>query len=741
MFDYLETRRDDEHFAVRLEEAKKEMDTLLLKTSRTVAEVRMGVPLHFYPSAVPGRVEPVTPTSPGDPLRPPQTQTDLARSVASAELSQWTRSHLPGLIASLVEAQVQQHLTNLRESVEELRVREAKIEKAAKDVAEQVRVHRLDMHTAFAAAQSEMQRAMEEHQRGVDRKIEAWAAELRRVQEDVLAQRRQGVSAGDRQERQISEALQRQQAHVQEAIEALEHEFQEWRQKTSRASLKEARGLQAQHRTLENHVAQFQGMLASVADMVTHSTADVRHLMEDAVSRSSEVRLCRRDVNRLEMLVQCSSLHTALLTGGTGPSDAKGNSTPSSVSPALFNHLTQEMARLSDSLYTTVSRIDGLDRQIQHIEMAVAQGVRVGGGQNTNHSRMRGVDDESLYCRSFVSTRRPSSSHLSNATGSHGYRASTGFTSAPSLSEYDDNADVTPTYSSAAENQFTTTSVDQVPTTQPSRVSHAPGRGNASGTSRPRVPLTLSSSAPTHSTYDLQLSHHLRSGSSNAEGSAVDSQSIPVMVSDSRLERSVVDDEMIRQSAAAGISLRRPQQRGVSLRDPLVETIESDAHQGGVAKPTASKSTLHGMPGFDAAIHSSLRASEYAAHSPAERYVAASLSASLSLATSGLDATRLAETPSPPIADSEGAAVAGEGSVKNRKGSSDHRERSIVEAANSPEDSYVSDAPAADLDDSAVKSADPFRRETWRTAQYTPAKGSDSESERENLAMARSALD
>ncbi|CAG9582710.1 conserved hypothetical protein [Leishmania major strain Friedlin] len=749
MSSYLAARRDDERFTVRLEEVNKEMDGLLLKTSRTrheldrsAAEVHMGVPLHFHPCDVAGRVH-LAPSDPAGsgPGRLP-ARDDLARSLVLAELSQWSRSHLPSLVARLVEDQVQQQLLSLRDSAEEVRARQAKVEKAARDAAEQVRAHRADMHAAFSAAREETQRDMEEHQRTVKRQLAAWGEELRRVREDVLTWKQQSTNAGDRQEQRISEALQRQQAHVQEAFETLECEMQRWRQTTSRAVHKEAEELRAQHHALEHLVAQIQGMMTSTADMVAHCAAETQRLMEHAVSRSSEVRVCRRDVNRLEMLVRCSSLQTVLPTASTGSNGVNDNSTASPAASVVLNRLTPEMARFSDSLHAIVARIDGLDRDVRQLEMAVTRGTTASCGQSSYHGSMRVMDEESLYGRNFPSTRRPSYSHLSNATGLRGHPASSGFARMPSLLGCDESANVNPTHSGAAANKTGATCVALVSSAQPVGAGGAPGRGHSGAAglgAQPSLTPLMSASPP--SAMHHPSKSHLSSSSLRFEGDASDSHPMPAVVSESHSAPHAGINEVILRGVAVEAGAQRPPQHRAPPGGIIpVETGESDTWRGVAAKPTAAKSAARSTSLPEVSVDASQILREDALHSLTHQRNVSSRSASSSLSAGNADATFLVQRPCSSLAESDAVSVAEEGALPTHSGAN-HEESPVVATPHSPVDSYVSDTPAADLDDSKANSASVSKSDTREAARYTPAQANDSESERDNQVIVRSALD
>ncbi|KAG5492234.1 hypothetical protein GH5_01144 [Leishmania sp. Ghana 2012 LV757] len=743
---YIKARREDERFTARLEEVNKELDGLLLKTSRarheldrTATEVRMGVPLHVYPRDVSCRVDLSPSTSAGDPLGQPQVRDGLAHNAAPVELSPWARSHLSSLVAPLVEAQMQQQLRILRDSIEELRARQGKVEKAAMDATEQAGVHHEDMCAAFAAAQEATKRDMKEHRQDVKRLISACDEELQRLREDVLAMKRQSVSNGDRQEQQMSEALRRQQAHVQGMLETLEHELRRWRQMMSRSVQKEMQELQAQHRTLENRVAQAEVMLRNTADMAAHCTEEVRRLMEEAVVRSSEVRVCRRDVNRLEILVQCSSMQTAMLTGEAGSSNAVDNNTSPHAVPVV-NRLIQDVARLSDCLHAVMGRVDCLDRHVRQLEMAVARGTSVSCGQSTHHGSMRGVDEESSYGRSFASTCRPSYSHLSNATGLRGHRASAGFAGAPSPSVCNDSVDATPIRSGAAENKVSTTSIAFVSAAQQVGVGGAPDGGHpGTACSTVQMPRThLMPTSPPSTIYRLPTPH--LGSSMRFEDDADDSPPIPVMIGGASSAPSVEDDGVILCSGAAGADPQRPPQHCVPPRVVPVQTAESDTQSGSVADPTATKSAARAIPLPDDVVNPSPMVRKGAAYSLADQRDASSCSASSMLSAGGVDAAYLAKSPSLLLEEREAAAVAEEGALK-KQSVVYHKERPAVATPGSPADSYVSDTPAAHPNASKVSAASVLRRDLREAAQYTPAQASDSESERDNQVIARSALD
>ncbi|KAG5466938.1 hypothetical protein LSCM1_01115 [Leishmania martiniquensis] len=743
---YIDARRDDERFTARLQEVNKELDGLLFKTSRarhelgrTAAEVRMGVPLHFYPRNASGRADLFPSTSADAPLGQPQVRDGLAQSVEPAELSPWVRAHLSSLVAPLVEAQMQQQLLSLRGSMEEVRVRQGKVEKAARDGMEQADVHRADICSAFAAAQEASKRDMEAHQNAVQRQISAYSEELQRLREDVLAVKRQRVIMDDRQEQQVREALRRQQTHMQEVLETLEHDLRRWQQMTSRSVHKEMQELQAQLRTLENHVEQIQEKLRSTSDIAANCMEEVRRLMEDAVGRSSEVRVCRRDVNRLEMLIQCSSLQTAMLTVEAGSSDDKQSGTAPNAT-LVVNGLIQEVARLSDSLHAMAGRVDCLDRHLRQLEVAVARGTSASCGQSTHHGSMRGVDEESLYGRSFASTCRPRYSHLWNATGVRGHRASAGFAGAPSPSAYNDSVNATPIRSGAAEEKVSATGVAFGSATQPVKVRCVPVEGHPApacpAVSLPRThPISASSTSTMYHIPTPQLGCSMR-----FEDDAGDFNTMPVPVGAARSATGVEDGGAILCSGAAGADVRVPPQDCVPPRVlPPHVAEESVTQSRRVAKPTAANSAARVIPLPDRVADPSPIVREDAVHSLARPRGASLCCASSTLSAAGAKARHLAKGFSS-AAESEAAAVAEEG-ASLRQGVVDHEERPAVATPGSPVDSYVSDTPAAHSNDSNMTAASALKEGARDAAQYTPAKASDSESERDNQVIARFALD
>ncbi|KAK7201250.1 hypothetical protein NESM_000186600 [Novymonas esmeraldas] len=733
MSHFLEARRDDELFAARLRVVNEETDALLLRTSRTrreldrtSAEARMGVPLHFFPHDVAGRVEAAT--SVAGPREPQQLRDDLARSVVSAELAQWVRGHLPGLVAPLVEAQVQQQLQKLRDAVEEVRCRQAEVEKASRDAAEQVRAHRRDMNAAFAAAQGEAQRDMQEHQRSVERQLATWGEELRRVREDVHALKRHSGSTSEQQEQRITDALQRQHIHVQETLENLGYELQRWRQTTAREARRETQELQAQFGTLEDQLAQALGTLTSTAEMASDCAVDIRRLMEDAVGRSSETRLCRRDVNRLEMLVQCAALQTVSFAGAAGAGAGAGGG--SSAAALVLNGVSQEMARLSDALHSVVGRVDGIDRHLRQLEATVARGMVLsggGGGQSSHHGSARCMDEDSSYGRSLPSTRRPSQSHLSHSTALRSQRVSTGvFNSRSPSAQGEGDVDVDD---------------GAIPL-------HSSGAAAAAAISSGTAPIFLRSAAQAGGADGAHEGSRvaLLAADANADD---DPRTTPVeMTSDWRIAAG--------RGGAAGATTARPRQRrspprvipvrlgGAAIAGDSVATVPSAA-----AAPlwgSRIDNAASAVPPVAAASSSSSSTSAASALSPAQGVRVASEPAD---AANGVSATTNTSTASAAARrrSAEEAAATAESSHLRLEASATlpavATRVSPVDSyvSDSPPDSYVSDTPAANIRGSLSASASASGGRLGEAARYTPAQGSDSESERDNLVIARSALD
>jgi hypothetical protein len=805
---YFDVRQDDALFETRLQEVNREMDTLLHKTSRTrhemdrtAAEVHIGVPLHFHREVVNSgsssavlqscapqldsfpRIPAGIPRDVGDPVGG-ALRDDLTRAVVSAELTQWLRMHLPTLVAPLVDTQVQRHLQQLRDAVADVQARQVEVEQSVKEATEQLRVCRRDMQASLAAVQNGVQRDISEHQRTTEGRVNVWKEELRRMKDDLRVAQDQRRREAERVDQRLDESLQRQQQHVQDTFTSLDHELQRWRQCMQRDTAKDAQALRMQHDALEGHVAELQGVLSSTADMAARCAAELQRVIEETVARSSEVRLCRRDVNRLEMLVQCCTLQTAAMkvsaaaVSASGPKDSKRTRTSDGVEqsqlPALQSvvvTLTEEVAHLNDKVQAVVTRMDRLDRQVRQLDVALARGAAAAMPRAPFFDNGRGVSEESLFNRSAASTCRPSNSQLSSI---HAGRPG-GFSSArqlPNTTSTVSHDDSTVSRGTAADphsrlgrgNTVFLNSASQpigITAGQPSLADSGSGEIAASPHRVEAVPMWP---GPQLSAVYHPPTSHLSNSSLLFEDAAEEPQLMPIVTGDSYSAPSIMTGVVVASKGLVGggreslpsSSSPPPPQRRAPVRVIPVESSPVSAAGASRSNTSPTPPALSSAKSTPRFAHSNSnsnsnhppRSSSTSDTSSDGNSNAASRSKELDASPSGFTLNRYgagarssgqALQQSGGNADGTSAAAGhpGEPSAIRTASASSPADSYVSDtpaAAPSPEDSYVSDTPAAASAATPATSKGRFDR-------YTPAPASNSEDELDNEVISRSALD
>ncbi|KPI83001.1 hypothetical protein ABL78_7982 [Leptomonas seymouri] len=783
MTHYMDVKHDDELFAARLLEVNREMDTLLHKTSRTrhamdqaATEVRMGVPLHFYAKEEGSRagsaaqvLNPLYQTAAVDDggVIHHTLREDLTRGVVSAELKQWMHTHLPTLVAPLVDAQVQRHLQQLRNEVEDVQSRQTEVEQILKETTEQLRAHRRDMQAGLASMQRGVQRDADEHQRIVESRLNAWREEVQRIKDEMGALREQRRSETEQVDRRLDESLQRRQQQVQDTFADLEHELRQWRQALQRDIEQEAQAVRVKHDSLERHVAQLQGALSSTTNMSTRCTAELQRMMETAVARSSEVRRCRLDVNRLEMLVQCTALQTTMNSKVpcSGAADsvrlAKNNSKVKHSSPQYGGEsscaalpvvvsLAQEVAHVNDKMQTVVTRIDGLYWQVRQLDAAFAREMASAVPRSSLLDNIRDVTEESLFSRSSASTLRPNNTQLSNVlTGPNSIGDTRHVPSTTSSTLHDSS--INRNVATAPHDSFDGNSSPSANfAAQPvgaalKQPSHAASPSTSHG-SLHRVDSVTMRARPEPYAASHPPTAHIGTSSLHFEDDTKDPYPMPI-VNNGRSTPGVMPSRTVASRGFAGAreGSSPPQRRApprvipVELSAPPSLAIEKQAAASGTSFGASSASHALSSKPIPTAVARAIDSSNVSSN--------AVISEEDSNGENRSHTGNAEQLEDPPSASTSG--LYGElhtarsiADQEVRRGGGDDRvtatnpgETSTVttNSSTSPSDSYVSDTPVA-AEETPVRSPDQFGR-------YIPAPTSDSEEERDNAIIFRSALD
>lgn len=412
-------KADDEVFTTRVREVNQEMDQLLKRTtqsgqqlSRAAAEVRIGVASGFYGPAY----DRSSITASVDPIPPPRRD-DLARSVVSAELSQWAQIHLPSLVEQLVDARVEKQLRTYHGEVKVVQHRLMEAERTVQEMAESAKEHRQGVDSAVAAQERATRVAHRRMQEEIHSREQHLSLEVALAKESVEEIRSSAAAAVHRTERIVSEAVQRQKSAAEDSLLHLEEELRRWKTAVKQLFENDIESLGQAHGELEKQVAAIQGVQCSISEVVTQCSIDLQRLMADAVERSSEVRSCIRNVNRVELLLDYT-VPGAFRAEQPSPSNtaSERNANPDGGTHVLTHQVVENRERI----FSMMRRVDGLERMVRQLELALLRsGGGMGwGGRASLYGSVRGdAYSESSFSRTPMSTRRPSFSQGSTLAG------------------------------------------------------------------------------------------------------------------------------------------------------------------------------------------------------------------------------------------------------------------------------------------------------------------------------------
>lgn len=220
----------------------------------------------------------------------------------------------------------------------------------------------------------------------VTTKIEAQSTALR---EEVMLLKNRLLSletdarvGEQRTERRIDELTQRHHDQTRSTLAELQSHLFTWQSEKDAESSGQLATVRESCAKLEHDVGRLEGVLNRCVDTAEATVAELNELLGETAEQRSEVRVCRRDVNRLEMLVQCSAdccalsarTHSTHTGGGGGEHDATSRAAASCDSILV----AQELLDSRESISFLSGQLASLERRVFVMEQRRGEGR--GGG-------------------------------------------------------------------------------------------------------------------------------------------------------------------------------------------------------------------------------------------------------------------------------------------------------------------------------------------------------------------------
>eukprot|EP00796_Vickermania_ingenoplastis_P005370 gene5370-3865_t len=359
-------------FDVRLKEINSEMQGILDRTKQRRSELYAMPPAEAaLPAIAPAAAPSPQCAAPLDSVPSDYLEKTISR-VCQVEVAKWMEANLHTFLEPVIQSHAGKQVDTIQRGLQDLRFSHREVLSVVQEVKSEIDEQRNRLQSAVSRIERQALAVQQQLHEDVEGKTKKLQEVLGGVEESVIELQKAMKEEQRRSERRLEDAVKRQQESVHAMLVRLEDQVFHWRDELSarvRQHIDQMRGNQS---SLETHVVRLQGMLDSTVEAVNRQALDVRGLMEEGVERRSELRTCRRDVNRLDMLVQC--LAGGYGTGAQQPG-ASGASTGRTSSPGVDTRssmlLMQELLGVKEKLESLNGRIGVVEGAQDHLDRAI----------------------------------------------------------------------------------------------------------------------------------------------------------------------------------------------------------------------------------------------------------------------------------------------------------------------------------------------------------------------------------
>ncbi|PBJ73250.1 hypothetical protein BCY84_14122 [Trypanosoma cruzi cruzi] len=378
---------EEDHFRQRLDSINKEMQAIIERTAierdKLYRNSAMGFLAWDMTDAAPKEAtEPAalfhapvfntTATIPA-PSRRILDESDVRRIVAD-EMKAWKEAFEQRMTDSIkgVNTTMSQRLAEMNNSHLELA-------ESLKETTEVSRRGLGEMQNALDRIQrgtklpiENLSREMEEHVKGI-------TSEQNHLRDAVFALQNEARIEQQRGDRRVDELVRRHHDLVRNSLLELDSHVVGLRDELEQMVRAQARKTSEECDVIHQLVARLRGALEATNDTTTQWVTELRGLMEENISSRSEMRLCRRDINRLEMLLQCVSAGDRDAGAISGARDGllRGESDKATGGVEVS---CEEFLALKERVNFLQQRIEKMDRQMTVMDGALHRLFAAGGG-------------------------------------------------------------------------------------------------------------------------------------------------------------------------------------------------------------------------------------------------------------------------------------------------------------------------------------------------------------------------
>lgn len=295
--------------------------------------------------------------SKASPLMSSNLESSISR-LCQMEVVRWMDTNLRLFLEPVVQAHVGQQNEIIQRGLQDLRA-------GHRDVLSRVsdwRSELLDQQNALRSAVQRAERYMNQLKEQFYGDLGTQMGEIKNtisgVEESIRTLKR--IQQGEHQcaSNRLEESLKQQQDVMHSTLIHVETDLAHWRDEFAQRVRQHVEQLESNDVSLEAKISLTQGALESNAEMTLQHTLDLRAVMDANEESRSQLRMCQRELTRLEMLVHC------VTAGGTAQWDMDGKGKMKQVSPLLVLEelaaVKHQLTLVDQRVLRTESRMDNL---------------------------------------------------------------------------------------------------------------------------------------------------------------------------------------------------------------------------------------------------------------------------------------------------------------------------------------------------------------------------------------------
>ncbi|CCW68877.1 unnamed protein product [Phytomonas sp. Hart1] len=402
---YRNLQKDDDCFNLRLQEISREIEVILVKTAQQREDLLGRSQASPLRHVIEGNLQDISGPAVAIPEMIPSNLFNEGVAVKQQQ-KQFTENQLLALLEPLVETKVHQILQGFIGKVERTQNQQEETENSMIALSEDYREQRRMMQNSLTLFKHQTSR-LQHFETDFKDHEQRCQERLTLINDSLGALNEKSQLSEQRAVRRLDELVKNHHETVLHSLTDMETHVHQWKGDVESLVYRQVSDWRLWSDELEAHVARLQGVLGSVAETVNKHTVDLRNLMETVLEKHSEIRSCRRDVNRLEMLIHCGG--NLLYTGKDREIAAvegyfdriplidgvKGSEPSSMVSFRELSHVKDQVNFLS-------CRIEDLERcfgKLGSAHIKVDSNFN-GGGMNSDRATLRRLDHAELLNRS-----------------------------------------------------------------------------------------------------------------------------------------------------------------------------------------------------------------------------------------------------------------------------------------------------------------------------------------------------